>query len=60
MSQQYCFSKDFTDKKYSITVVCPHDIVKTRVIESIATYETIVSVCTECGKELENQNRMLR
>ena len=38
---------------YSITVVCPHDIAEIRVIESIATCETTVLVCTECGEELE-------
>lgn len=40
-------------EKYSITVVCPHDIAEIKVIESIATCETTVLVCTECGKQLE-------
>jgi hypothetical protein len=37
---------------YSITEVCPHDIAETRVIESVATCETTVLVCTQCGKHL--------
>jgi hypothetical protein len=40
-------------EKYSITVVCPHDIAKIKVLESIVTCETTVLVCTECGEELE-------
>ncbi|MFE3849110.1 hypothetical protein ACFX5D_14145 [Flavobacterium sp. LB3P45] len=40
-------------EKYSITVICPHDIAEIRVIESVATCETTVLVCTECGEELE-------
>jgi hypothetical protein len=47
------FQKTLQMEKYSITVVCPHDIAETRVIESIATCETTVLVCTECGEELE-------
>jgi len=39
-------------EEYSITEVCPHDIAETRVIESVATCETTVLVCTECGKHL--------
>jgi hypothetical protein len=37
----------------SITVICPHEITKIRVLESIATCETTVLVCMECGLELE-------
>ncbi|KFC59841.1 hypothetical protein [Flavobacterium gilvum] len=37
---------------YSITEVCPHDIAETRVIESVATCETTVLVCIECGEQL--------
>ncbi|WP_348814095.1 hypothetical protein [Flavobacterium maritimum] len=40
-------------EKYSIIEVCPHDIAETRVIESCATCETTVLVCTECGEQLE-------
>jgi 50S ribosomal subunit-associated GTPase HflX len=47
------FQKTLTMVKYSITVVCPHDIAETRVIESIATCETTVLICIECGEELE-------
>ena len=42
-----------SQEPHSITVVCPHDISEIRVIESIATCETTVLVCTECGEELE-------
>lgn len=37
---------------YSITEICPHDIAETRVIESVATCETTVLVCTQCGEQL--------
>lgn len=37
---------------YSITEVCPHDIAEIRVIESVATCETTVLVCIECGEQL--------
>jgi hypothetical protein len=37
---------------YSITEICPHDIAETRVIASVATCETTVLVCTECGQQL--------
>jgi hypothetical protein len=37
---------------YSITEICPHDIAEIRVIESIATCETTVIVCTQCGEHL--------
>lgn len=40
--------------KYSITEVCPHDIAEVRVIESVATCETTVLVCTQCGEYLSN------
>lgn len=47
------FQKTLQMEKYSITVVCPHDIAETRVIESVGTCETTVLVCIECGKQLE-------
>lgn len=34
---------------YSITEVCPHDVVYIRVINSTATCETTVEVCEHCG-----------
>ncbi|WP_158614928.1 hypothetical protein [Flavobacterium sp. LS1P28] len=40
-------------EKYSITVICPHDIAEIKVLESIATCEKTVLICTECGDELE-------
>ena len=40
-------------EKYSITVVCPHDIAEIKVLETVGTCETTVLVCTECGEELE-------
>jgi hypothetical protein len=39
-------------EEYSINEVCPHDIAETRVIESVATCETTVLVCIECGEYL--------
>lgn len=45
-------TKIFKMEKYSITEVCPHDIAETRVIESVATCETTVIVCTQCGEHL--------
>lgn len=47
------FQKTLQMEKYSITVVCPHDIATIKVLESIATCEITVLVCTECGEELE-------
>jgi hypothetical protein len=44
--------KIFKMEKYSITEVCPHDISEIRVIESVATCETTVLVCTKCGAQL--------
>ena len=35
---------------YSITEVCPHEITYLKVIESIATCETTVEVCEQCGE----------
>lgn len=40
-------------ESYSIKVVCPHDIATIKVIESVATCETTVLVCTKCGETLE-------
>lgn len=47
------FQKTLRMEKYSITVVCPHDIAEIKVLESIVTCETTVLVCTECGEEIE-------
>lgn len=47
------FQKTLQMEKYSITVICPHDIAIIKVLESIVTCETTVLVCTECGEELE-------
>ncbi|MDI5894372.1 hypothetical protein [Flavobacterium algoritolerans] len=47
------FQKTLQMEKYSIKVVCPHDIAEIKVLESIATCETTVLVCTECSEELE-------
>ncbi|MBC7525847.1 MAG: hypothetical protein H7239_15600 [Flavobacterium sp.] len=47
------FQKTLQMEKYSITVICPHYITEIRVIESVATCEKTVLVCTDCGKELE-------
>jgi hypothetical protein len=46
------FQKTLQMEKYSITEECPHDIAETRVIESVATCETTVLVCTQCGEQL--------
>ncbi|MDZ4329161.1 MAG: hypothetical protein U0945_01090 [Flavobacterium sp.] len=40
-------------EKYSITEVCPHNISKIKVIESVGTCEKTVLVCTACGEEIE-------
>jgi hypothetical protein len=40
------------ESNYSITKICPHDITKTKVMESVATCETTVLVCTKCGEQL--------
>lgn len=38
---------------YSITEVCPHDIVEIRTLAVTCGCETTVLVCTECGEHLE-------
>ncbi len=43
---------DITESIYSVTEVCPHNIVYLKVIESIVTCETTVEVCQDCGKIL--------
>jgi hypothetical protein len=52
--QNIYLKKTLTVDSYSITEICPHDIAEIRVLESVATCETTVLVCTECGEELEN------
>lgn len=48
-----CLHKIIMPEKYSITVICPHDIATIKVLESVATCETTVLVCTACGEEIE-------
>ena len=38
---------------YSIIEECPHDIAETKVIKTVATCETTVTVCLQCGVELD-------
>lgn len=37
---------------YSITENCPHDIAVIKIVNTVCTCETIILVCTQCGKEL--------
>jgi hypothetical protein len=41
------------EQNYSITEICTHNISEIRVIKSVATCETTVLVCTECGEHIE-------
>jgi hypothetical protein len=50
--QNIYLKKTLTVDSYSIREVCPHDITEIRVIAAVATCETTVLVCTECGKQL--------
>jgi hypothetical protein len=40
------------ESNYSINEICSHDITEIRVIAAVATCETTVLVCTECGEQL--------
>jgi hypothetical protein len=48
----YVVIDDIKESDYSITEICPHNIVYLKLISTVATCETTVEVCEVCGKIL--------